>query len=123
MKYIPLNECNDGFLYIISARNAKLGIFCKEDNSFIIRRANNGPTFIFKDDKWIKDGPYYLSKEYHWDTGEPFGTAKPLIRLGPTGLSFLPELDDSQTLSFLAMMDKNETYKQDIENALHSCEL
>jgi hypothetical protein len=112
MKYISLGQCQDSFLYIISARNAKLGIFCSEDSSFKISRENSRPTYILKNGQWVKDGPTYLTKEYHWDTGEPFGTVKPLVSLGPVKLLCTPEMIDQETLEFLNQMA--EVYKNDI---------
>jgi len=97
--YIPLEQCKDGFLYIIDARNSRLGIFKKENNSFIISR------FKFKSN--------FLYEEDHWDTGEPFGTVKPLKLLGPTQMSFLPTMNQDEQLKFLNKM--NDTYREDIE--------
>jgi len=62
--YIPMEKCKDGWLYRIDARNANLGIYNATKKTFYIRR-----------DKW---GFIHLFEEYHWDTGEPYGTAKPL---------------------------------------------
>lgn len=98
LNYIPLEQCKDGYLYIINARNSKLGIFKKENSSFIISR------FKFKSN--------YLFEEYHWDTGEPFGTVKPLELLGPATLSFLPEMNEEETLKFLNQMAV--TYEKEI---------
>ncbi len=61
---IPLNECKDGYLYIVNARNAYLGIFNKETNGFIISR--------------FKFGDNYLFTEYHYEASKGFGTCKPL---------------------------------------------
>lgn len=64
IKYIPISECKDGYLYIIKARNARIGIFEEKTNSFLIRRT--------------KFNDIFLTKELHWDTDEHYGTAKPL---------------------------------------------
>ncbi|MDD5650040.1 MAG: hypothetical protein PHF86_06455 [Candidatus Nanoarchaeia archaeon] len=92
-----------------------MGIFCREDNSFKISRENSRPTYVIKNGCWVLDGPTYLTKEFHWDTGEPFGTAKPLVKLGPTNLSFMPQMNDQETLKFLNQM--SEMYKTDIDEA------
>jgi len=70
MKYIPISECKDNYLYIIKARNARIGIFEKKTSSFLIRRIK------FKD--------VYLFKELHWDMDENFGTVKPLEEIEQT---------------------------------------
>jgi uncharacterized protein YifE (UPF0438 family) len=59
--YIPLDKCKDGFIYILWARKAALGVFCKDKKSFKLSmfRSRN-----------------FLFEEEHWDTG--YGTAKPL---------------------------------------------
>lgn len=62
--YIKLEDCKDGYLYRISARNGRYGIFVKELASFTLSRV-----------KW---GDNYLFDEYHYDTGAPFGTVLPL---------------------------------------------
>ena len=67
INYIPIEKCKDGWLYKIDARNSNLGIYNAERKTFYISR------FKFNDN--------YLFEEYHWDTGEPYGTAKPLEEL------------------------------------------
>jgi hypothetical protein len=64
VNYIPIVQCRDSYLYFIIARNSNLGIYNEKDKSFTISR------FKFKLN--------YLFEEDHWDTGEPFGTVKPL---------------------------------------------
>lgn len=61
-KYISLDECEDSYLYLIVARNSYLGIYNEKDKSFTISR------FKFKSN--------YLFDEYHWDSGQQFGTIK-----------------------------------------------
>lgn len=68
MDYISLSACQDGHLYAIVARNAALGIFCAAEKGFQISREKLGRNFLFT--------------EYHWDTGAPHGTVKPLQDLG-----------------------------------------
>ena len=60
---IPLSECRNGWVYRISSRNLSFGVFVKDKNGFIGIREK------FRD--------RYLFTEYHWDTGEPFGTVRP----------------------------------------------
>lgn len=51
--YIQLEDCIDGNLYIIDARNSNIGIFKKETGGFLISRTKFSSNFIFE--------------EYHWD--------------------------------------------------------
>ncbi len=65
--YLPLPDCKHGWLYEIMSRNLTLGVFRKDRKGFVGIRE--------------KLGHVYLFVEYHWDTGEPFGTVKPLRRV------------------------------------------
>lgn len=87
--WIPLKECKDGYLYKIAARNASYGIFNQKDNSFIISR------YKFKDN--------YLFPEYHWDTGEPYGTVKPLEEMNKAP----EEMTDEEKLNYLNSIGEN----------------
>jgi hypothetical protein len=61
--YLSLEKCKHSGLYRIYARNFSLGVYNLKEQGFIgIRRKF---TMVF------------LDLEYHWDTGEPYGTAKP----------------------------------------------
>lgn len=77
MKYIPLKDCQEGHLYILYARNAALGIFDKETQGFILLRNKMGREYAFT--------------EAHWDTGRPYGTARPLEDLGEAPRFIDPE--------------------------------
>jgi hypothetical protein len=70
--WIPLTACKDGFLYYIHARNANAGIFSAATSGFVISRK--------------KFGANYLFTEYHWDSGEPLGTVKPLREIAAAPL-------------------------------------
>lgn len=61
---IPLDQCEDRRLYKIGSRNLSYGVFRTESRGFIGIREKFGDRFLFE--------------EYHWDTGEPFGTVTPL---------------------------------------------
>ena len=65
--YIKLEECEHGGVYLICARNFSIGVYNENANGFIGMRH--------------KFGSKYLFTEYHWDTGEPFGTVKPIVKL------------------------------------------
>ena len=81
-KYLLLSECKDGFVYFILARNAHIGIFNEKKKTFVISRHKFGDNFLFEED--------------HWDTGEPYGTVKP-IRL----IEKFEERDEEETLKYL----------------------
>ena len=66
-EYIPLSECESGFLYRVYARNFKLGVFC----------AKNGEFYGIRE----KFGKLYVFCEQSWDKGPPFGTVLPLEKL------------------------------------------
>jgi hypothetical protein len=95
---IKIEDCKDGFLYRIDARNARVGIYDKEQLGFIISRHK------FKDN--------FLYIEYHWDVGnfkpelKQHGTVVPLEELGPTKLSFPPEMNDEEKLKFLNQQEE-----------------
>lgn len=60
---VPIEEMQEGFAYLIDARNACVGIWESDSKGFTVARCKFGATF--------------LATEYHWDTGAPYGTAKP----------------------------------------------
>ena len=64
---IPFSECKTGYLYRISARNSRLGIFVKETGGFVILRE--------------KFSHEYLFVELHWDVDSRFGTVTPIKEL------------------------------------------
>lgn len=74
--WVPLCECIDGHLYSIDARNGSFGIFVKGDG---IKHKYNNDAFILSR---YKLGNNYIDQEFHWDTGEPHGTAKPIEDFG-----------------------------------------
>ena len=99
-EYIPLNECFEGVLYVIKARNANIGIFNVISNCFIIRR--------------IKFGEVFLFQEFHWDTGEPYGTVKPLKILEAVPQEF-EDMNDPKLLVYLEEAEKR--YAKEIKEA------
>lgn len=63
--YVHINSLIPGMAYAIWSRNAYVGIWLPNENGFLISRYKAHPI-------------PFLSIEYHWDIGEPLGTAKPL---------------------------------------------
>jgi hypothetical protein len=72
---IKKEDCKDGFLYFIDARNAGIGIYSKKVLGFIYSR--------------LKFSSNFIDIEYHWDIGDvqpemrQHGTASPLKEIGP----------------------------------------
>jgi len=62
-KWIPMDQCEDRRLYRIDSRNLSLGVYCAEQQGFIGIREKFYDRFLFV--------------EYHYDTGEPYGTVTP----------------------------------------------
>ena len=91
---IPLNKCKKGFLYFISARNSRLGIFDESQKGFIIRREK------FKS--------IFLDMEFHWDTGAPFGKAIPFKEIEE-----VPVMNEKEQLVYLT--NKREELKDQIK--------
>jgi hypothetical protein len=98
---IPIDDCKDGWLYIIRARNSYLGVYKKDEEGFTIRRVKFTSVFLFI--------------EYHWDTGEPYGTAKPLKEL----YQVPPEILNGPEEEILSYLEKkNEKYQEEIQETL-----
>jgi len=75
-KRIPLEDLKPGYLYIIHARNGKVGVYRHNpgsrhhsDHEFDLPRTKFGSTFV--------------DQEYDWSSGPPYGTAIPLKEVGP----------------------------------------
>jgi len=62
--YIPLNECKDRALYRVEARNFTYAVYSETQKGFIGLQESA-----------------YLELEYHYDTGAPHGTVKPIEML------------------------------------------
>lgn len=97
--YLGIEQMQPGMAYSIWARNAYVGIWLPDDRGFLISRYKFSP-------------PPYLFVEYHWDKGEPFGTAKPLRLLEMCPLSMPPEteyLDGQQSAAMCSWLDDLES--------------
>jgi len=84
VKYLKMVELREGGTYRIIARNADIGIWMLRIRGFLILRTKFSDTFLFV--------------EYHWDTGEPHGTVKPLafIEDSPFQLSVLYDVIEKE---------------------------
>lgn len=78
--WIPTALLHQGGLYIIDARNAYLGVWNTSTSGFQIARVRYIPWLLKGRMSWENHGTY-LFEEKHQDTGEPHGTAKPLVFL------------------------------------------
>ena len=76
---LPLTACVAGHAYRLASRNLAAGVFDGATGFIGIRS---------------KFGSRYLFREYHIDTGAPFGTARPLADLGalPAGIPIAESL-------------------------------
>ena len=75
---IALEACRDRVVYRLVSRHLRLGVFCAAKRSFLGMRE--------------KFGARFAAAEYHWETGPPFGTAKPQEELPdrlPDGIELL----------------------------------
>jgi hypothetical protein len=72
---IPLGECVAWGVYKIHSRNLSVGVFNPKVGGFIGIREKLGSKFLFT--------------EYHYDKGPPFGTVRPLEKVGdlPEGIA------------------------------------
>jgi hypothetical protein len=61
---IPIYKCKDGFVYRLTARNIRYGVWEEK------RRVFRGIRIKFME--------RFLDTENHWDEGPPHGTAKPV---------------------------------------------
>lgn len=91
-EYISLDDCIHGGLYRVYARNFSLGVYEKEKQGFI------GIRHKFK----MK----FLDLEFHWDTGPPYGTVKPIELLEHSLYYVTPR--SNQLFEWLK--EKNEHY-------------
>lgn len=110
--HIKMEDCIDGGLYRIFARNFSLGVYRKDSKGFIGVRE--------------KFGFEYLFTEYHWDTGPPCGTVNPKLFLEmcpviPVAEGFEVEKDGEKSfhqnkLLFDWLKEREEFYKEELRN-------
>lgn len=67
-KWLPMSRCKEGVIYEIYARRMWFGVYSKRKRGFIGIREKYNERFLFT--------------ERHWNTGSPFGTAKPVKKIG-----------------------------------------
>jgi hypothetical protein len=97
--YLDISRMEAGMAYAIWARNAFVGIWLPEKQGFLISRYK------------MHTKPF-LFVEYHWDTGEPLGTAKALRPIEFCPLPLPPDAsyhDEMQNAPLCAWLDALET--------------
>lgn len=97
--YLIIEQMKAGMAYAIWARNAYVGIWLPDEQGFLISRYKLAPV-------------PFLFVEHHWDTGEPFGTAKPLhpLEMCPLSVPMESEYQDEQQCAELCnWLDDLET--------------
>jgi hypothetical protein len=90
-KWIPIDQCEDGYLYIIDARNSSIGVYIEREKGFVINRFRWGLNSLFV--------------ENHWDTGEPYGTVRPLEKIEQVPEDLWNKLKNNKSPS--ALYDRN----------------
>lgn len=95
--YLRIDELKDNHSYKIYARNAYVGIWIKNEKAFMISRytASHHP---------------HLFYEYHWDTGQPLGTVKPLqlLEFNPFQIKKIDDYSNNEKDDILNYLDKLE---------------
>ncbi len=97
--YLRMDNLQAGMAYAIWARNAYVGVWMPQDQGFLISR-------------YKLSAKPFLFIEYHWDIGEPHGTAKPLRPLECCPLVLPTEIADrdaEQNQELCAWLDTLET--------------
>lgn len=95
-EYLLIEDCKPGYLYFIQARNFAIAVYDEKKKGFVGLRE--------------KFGSEYLATEYHWDTGEPFGTAHPIEELEKAPFEGTEE--DDTVIAYLK--EKREQYRQKV---------
>ncbi len=93
--YLKMKNLKDGYSYKIYARNAYIGVWIKEDSSFMISRYKCGRNpFVFY--------------EFHWDSDERYGTVKPLMLIEKFPFKIKENYNDDEENEILAFLDQLE---------------
>lgn len=96
--YIPMTSCKHRHLYRLNSRNLRYGVYNSETKGFTGLRRKFDNLFMFE--------------EYHWDTGAPYGTVKPLEDLG------MCDVADDEDKLFRRLLNKGYREMQDLNWAL-----
>ncbi len=98
-EWIPVEECKNGGLYIVDARNFELAIYREADKSFLGIRTKFNDKYIFP--------------EVHWDACSTYGTVKPIKFIKMSGIVDLMTIDDKEIFRYLEEQvdNENKTYQ------------
>lgn len=99
---IPLSNCKRGTVYLVLSRNLEVGVF-DGDTGFIGIRTKLGSDFLFT--------------EYHWDTGDPYGTVKPLQEIGNAPEDIVLSVDSRELFRFLLGIERTRALHELIYTA------
>ena len=93
--YLKIPNLKNGYSYTIYARNAYVGIWDKTEKAFLISRYKVG------------SNPF-LFREYHWDTGEPYGTVKPLKLIEKSPFELTESVEENEKQRIMQYLDELE---------------
>jgi len=102
---ISIADCVEGHVYLLLSRNLVLGVFRRSSDEGVVEHMQRFDTgFVGIREKF---GHRYLFEEYHWDCGEPYGTANPLEDLGPLpeGITAQERLGEEPNAALFAYLD------------------
>jgi hypothetical protein len=99
-KVISMEDCIDGHLYQVIARNAIAGIWRADKKHFTIRRT--------------KFSSIFLCQELHWDASDRHGTAQPIRELGEA-----PDLEGQELIGYLKQAEDDIEEKYDLPHWTH----
>lgn len=103
-QYLPIDQCKKNYLYLIKARNARLGVFVPDqENGFLIAREKFGFVYAFV--------------EYHWDNGPPFGTVRPIEEICEFSIDVQDpkQYDEKEFIRLISELDKGVCEHKDLE--------
>ena len=104
-QWIALEDCLDGYLYIIDARNGSVGVYDSKNQNFKLSRHKFSSNFIDTEEHWDWEGEdTFLGKKR-------LGTAKPLVKLTEA------EKFDTEDELIKYLNDLEEELKTEIETA------
>lgn len=101
-KYLSIEQCRIGGLYLLDSRNLAIGVFRKSPES-LLTKSGFTHDFVGIRDKF---GRRYLFSEFHGDCGEPWGTAYPIRLLEDCQIKNLHEEDNNLLFEWLEYAEK-----------------
>lgn len=104
--FIPMDDMKPYYLYRVNCRNSRYGIWLPAQEGCMGRRQ-----------KWYD---WFLFTEYHYDTGPPFGTLRPLTELekspfGPDDFEYITKTGEHGEYQAMASYDEIFKYLKEKE--------